>query len=140
MYSERGNGAGGTGSGSGSGPSGGVDSGGGGAAGVRSRGARRDLSENVNRDAESEIMDLFHPESFIIPESYFQLAAIYRKVDSNISTPARWPTTVCPKTLRYNICSNLKTGKIDLLIASESERSDCVRLKKEPPRLFKERR
>ena len=59
MYSERGSGAGGgTGSGSGSGPSGGVDSGGGGGAAVRSRGARRDLSENVNRDAESEIMDL----------------------------------------------------------------------------------
>ena len=61
MYSERGNGAGGTGSGSGSGPSGGVDSGGGGAAGaVRSRGARRDLSENVNRDGpKSGNMDFF---------------------------------------------------------------------------------
>ena len=52
MYSERGGG----GSGSGSGPGGGpVDSG----AGVRSRGARRDLSENVNRDAISESMDVF---------------------------------------------------------------------------------
>ena len=62
MYSERGSGAGGgtgTGSGSGSGPSGGVDSGGGGA-GVRSRGARRDLSENVNRDGpKSGNMDFF---------------------------------------------------------------------------------
>ena len=49
MYSERGSGGG---SGSGSGPGGGgaaVDSG----SGVRSRGARRDLSENVNRDGMS---------------------------------------------------------------------------------------
>ena len=51
MYSERG-GAGGT--GSGSGPGGGpVDSG----AGVRSRGARRDLSENVNRNDMLECTD-----------------------------------------------------------------------------------
>ena len=70
MYSERGNGAGGTGTGSGSGPSGGVDSGGGSGA-VRSRGARRDLSENVNRDAMmSGDMNLFHPESCIKPEDY----------------------------------------------------------------------
>ena len=48
MYSERG------GAGSGSGPGGGqVDSG----AGVRSRGARRDLSENVNRNDMLECMD-----------------------------------------------------------------------------------
>ena len=46
MYSERGGGSGG--SGSGSGPGGGSADGG---AAVRSRGARRDLSENVNRDA-----------------------------------------------------------------------------------------
>ena len=56
MYSERGSGGG---SGSGSGPGGGgaaVDSG----SGVRSRGARRDLSENVNRDGGiSERMDFF---------------------------------------------------------------------------------
>ena len=52
MYSERGGGSGG--SGSGSGPGGGSADGG---AAVRSRGARRDLSENVNRDAVSESME-----------------------------------------------------------------------------------